>query len=184
MIEFDALADLFAPDVPALFDSERAAALSRRIRAIEARADVRDEHAHPSTEGEFPVTSKVIPYLTVTDARAAIDFYREVFGFDVKDGELFEMDDGRIGHATLELDDVAIYLSDEYPEMEVVAPATVGGSTMAIVITVPDADATFRHAIDAGARAQRPVGPGHGGRSGWFFDPWGHRWSPFTADPV
>lgn len=130
------------------------------------------------------MVSAVIPYLAVSDARAAIDFYCEVFGFAVKDGELYEMDDGRVGHATLATDDTTIYVSDEYPELEVFAPTSVGGSTMAIVITVPDADATYRHAIDAGARAQRPVEAAHGGRSGWFFDPWGHRWSPFTPDPA
>ena len=34
--------------------------------------------------------TSIIPYLTVTNGRAAIEFYSEVFGAEIVDGELFE----------------------------------------------------------------------------------------------
>lgn len=123
-------------------------------------------------------TPDLVPYLTVTDARAAIEFYRVAFEATLVEGELFEMDDGRIGHASLSVGEGLLYLSDEFPEMGVVAPETVGGSTMALVIKVADADETYDRAVAAGGRAQRPVQNQNGARSGWLLDPWGHRWSP------
>jgi uncharacterized glyoxalase superfamily protein PhnB len=123
----------------------------------------------------------LIPYLAVDDARAAIEFYGSVFGAGQVAGELFEMDDGRIGHATLAIGDGRLYLSDEYPEMNVQGPNARGGTTVAIVIQVDDADETYAAAVAAGALAERPVQNQHGARSGWFQDPWGHRWSPTSA---
>ncbi|MGH1492085.1 MAG: VOC family protein [Acidimicrobiales bacterium] len=126
----------------------------------------------------------IIPYLAVHDARAAMEFYATVFGATVVDGELFEMDDGRIGHVTLAIGAARIYVSDEYPEMNVTGPIARGGTTVAIVIHVADADETYGDALAAGATAERPVENQHGARSGWFVDPWGHRWSPTsTAKP-
>ena len=91
------------------------------------------------------------------------------------------MDDGRIGHASMHIGDAHFYLADEFPEMGIVSPPTLGGSTMAIVINVADADDTYAHAVAAGAIEERPVANQHGARSGWFKDPWGHRWSPTSA---
>lgn len=126
----------------------------------------------------------IIPYLAVDDARSAIEFYRRVFGAEPVDGELFEMDDGRIGHVTLAVGEARLYLSDEYPEMNVQGPKARGGTTVAIVIQVDDADDTYATAVAAGATAERPVENQHGARSGWFHDPWGHRWSPTSpANP-
>lgn len=123
----------------------------------------------------------LIPYLAVDDARAAIEFYGSVFGATPVTGELFEMEDGRIGHATLAIGEGRLYLSDEYPEMNVKGPKARGGTTVAIVIKVDDADETYGAAVAAGADAERPVQNQHGARSGWFQDPWGHRWSPTSA---
>lgn len=120
----------------------------------------------------------LIPYLCVDDGRAAIAFYETVFGAEVVEGELFEMDDGRIGHASLRIGEAVFFLSEEFPELEVVSPRTLGGTTMAVIINVADADATFELAVEHGATPQRPPEDQHGGRSGWIKDPWGHRWSP------
>lgn len=118
------------------------------------------------------------PYLTVSDARAAIEFYRAVFDAQVVEGEFYEMDDGRVGHVTLRLGGANLFVSEEFPEMEVVSPDTLGGCTAAIIVQVDDADATYALAVEHGAVGQRPPEDQHGGRSGWIKDPWGHRWSP------
>ena len=122
----------------------------------------------------------VVPYLTVGDSRAALDFYAEVFGA-TESGQRFEMDDGRIGHAEMSIDGQLFYMADEFPEMKLATPTTAGTNSVSMVIHVDDADAVYEHAVAAGATGERPVANQHGFRSGWFVDPWGHRWSPTSA---
>ena len=91
------------------------------------------------------------------------------------------MDDGRIGHAEMTIDGQLFYMADEFAEMKLQAPAGAGTNSVSIVINVADADVTYDSAVRAGATGERPVADQHGFRSGWFVDPWGHRWSPTSA---
>lgn len=119
--------------------------------------------------------TSTIPYLTVDDGPAAVDFYTNAFGFEVTE----RYDDGdRLGHATMTNGDATIFVSDEYPQLGAVAPKSLGGSTCAVSMSVPDPDATYAAAVEAGAQADRPVEMDGGGeRSGWLVDPFGHRWN-------
>lgn len=114
------------------------------------------------------------PYLTVDDAASAIAFYGKAFG--AVERMRYPMDDGRLGHAELAIDDAALMLSDEYPEVGARSPRTLGGATSAIVLTVDDVDAAYARAVDAGATADRPPSDDGDGRRGWLVDPYGHRW--------
>jgi PhnB protein len=125
-------------------------------------------------------TQVLIPYLTVGDTRAALLFYAEVFGAEPS-GELFEMDDGRIGHAEMTIASQVFYMADEFSEMNLASPQNQGSNSVSIVINVDDCDAVYAHALAAGATGERPPSNQHGHRSGWFVDPWGHRWSPTSA---
>ncbi len=120
--------------------------------------------------------NRITPYLSVSDGRAAIEWYGRVFGATVVDGELHAQGD-RIGHASLRIGDVDLYLSDEYPELGAESPTRLGGSTVALVVHVDDVDATWATAVEAGAEADRPPTDQMDFRSCWFRDPWGHRWS-------
>jgi PhnB protein len=52
---------------------------------------------------------------------------------------------------------------------------------MSLHVYVEDADGVFDRAIQAGARALRPVDDQfYGDRSGQFEDPFGHRWNVAT----
>ncbi len=129
----------------------------------------------PQTQETRPM---LIPYLTVGDARAAIQFYGEVLGAE-QQGESFEMEDGRIGHAELSIGEHVLYLADDFPEINLVHPAGHGGpKSMSLIVHVNDCDAVYAHALAAGATAERPPENAHGHRIAWFVDPWGHRWSP------
>lgn len=122
---------------------------------------------------------RVIPYLCVDGAADAIGFYTEVLGAT----ERMRMADpaGRVGHAELEIGDSLIMLSDEYPEMDVVGPKTVGGSPVTVSVYVEDVDAVFAAALAAGATETRPVeNQFYGDRSGQFVDPFGHKWNVAT----
>lgn len=128
-----------------------------------------------------PGYQRINAYLCVDGADEAIGFYRSVFG--AAERIRIPMADGRIGHAELLIGDAVVMISDEYPEMGVVSPSTLGGTTTSLNVYVADPDATHAAALAAGARELRPVQDQfHGDRSGQFVDPWGHRWN--VAKPV
>jgi PhnB protein len=121
----------------------------------------------------------VTPYLIVDGAAAAIDFYSSVLG--ARERMRLPMPDGRIGHAELEVGDSIIMLADENPDMDIRGPAPLGGTPVSLHIYVEDSDATFDRAVQAGAKALRPVEDRfYGDRSGQFEDPFGHRWDVST----
>lgn len=128
----------------------------------------------------------VAPYLSVRDGHAAIAFYRAAF--DAEELERYEYE-GKIGHATLRINDHVLMLADEFPEMEDmtgnVAPPTLGGrTTFTVNLTVDDADAWFDRAVAAGAAPIRPVTDEFFGRHGKLRDPFGHIWSVVTLNEV
>jgi PhnB protein len=121
----------------------------------------------------------ITPYLIVNGAAGAIDFYKQAFGAV----ELFRMPqpDGRIGHAELKIGDSVIMLADEYPEMQIVGPKTLGNSSVGILLYVDDADAVFAKALSLGASVNKPLmDQFYGDRSGTVVDPFGHKWTIAT----
>jgi uncharacterized glyoxalase superfamily protein PhnB len=125
--------------------------------------------------------SAITPYLTVHDGAAAIDFYVAAFG-GVEDFRVVG-DDGRLGHAEVRIGDARIQLSDEYPEIGISSPRTLGGSGVALSLTVDDCDAMWQRAVDAGAEGLRPPeDQPHGNRMAVVLDPFGHRW--FLLQPL
>ncbi len=122
---------------------------------------------------------QVVPYLCVDGASAAIEFYRNVFG--ATERMRMSEPDGTIGHAELEIGTALIMLSDEYPDLGIRAPKTIGGTPVTISVYVEDVDDVFTRAIHTGATALRPVKDQfYGDRTGQFEDPFGHRWSVAT----
>lgn len=115
------------------------------------------------------------PYLCVHDAAAALDFYAKAFGAT----ERMRMADpsGKIGHAEVKIGEAIIMLSDEFPEMGVRSPRSIGGSPTAILLYFEDVDAIAKRAVDAGGKLVRPVeNQFYGDRSGKLEDPFGHTW--------
>src|SRR5579862_9129506 len=122
---------------------------------------------------------RVTPYLHVDGAKAAIDFYISVLGAQEK--MTMPAPNGKVGHAELTIGDSMIMLADEFPDMGVLGPRSVGGSPVTIHVYVEDVDATFERAINAGSTALRPVeNKFYGDRGGEFEDPFGHHWSIAT----
>lgn len=118
---------------------------------------------------------RVTPYLCVDGANAAIEFYTNVF--DATERVRMPAPGNMIGHAELQIGDSLIMLADEFPEMDLRSPKSIGGTPVTISVYVEDVDAVFDRAVKAGARALRPVEDRfYGDRSGQFEDPFGHRW--------
>jgi PhnB protein len=71
-----------------------------------------------------------------------------------------------------------LHLADEFPEMGVLAPPSLGGTAVVLALDVADADAVFARAIAAGAVARQPLQDAFwGDRHGQLDDPFGHRWN-------
>ncbi|HLY43831.1 MAG TPA: VOC family protein [Terracidiphilus sp.] len=116
----------------------------------------------------------VVPLLAVRNGASAIDFYKRAFSAT----ELFRVDgeDGAVV-AHLSLGSSDFWLADESPENQNYSPASLGGSTVRMVMVVDDPDAIFNQAVAAGATPLWPVKdqPYHW-RIGRVVDPFGHHW--------
>ncbi len=129
----------------------------------------------PIPEGYHSVT----PYLIISGAADAIEFYKKAFGAI----ELLRMPypDGKIGHAEIKIGDSPIMLADEVPDMKYLSPKTLGGSPVSILLYVEDVDTVFNRAVAAGATQDRPVEDKfYGDRAGSLIDPFGHTWHVAT----
>ncbi|HYV13502.1 MAG TPA: VOC family protein [Pyrinomonadaceae bacterium] len=124
------------------------------------------------------VTS-LIPYLCYRDAAAAIDFYKRAFGAT----ELMRLAEpsGKIGHAELQIGDVILMISDEYPDYDAISAETLGGSPIKLHLYVPDVDQFAQRAVAEGAIVSRPIeDQSYGDRAGQLKDPFGYTWMVAT----
>jgi PhnB protein len=119
--------------------------------------------------------AEAMAYLRIGNAAAAIDFYAAAFG--ARERYRLMMPDGRIGHAQLEFGETCVMLASEFPEMGIVGPKTLGGTTVTMSLYVANADDVVDRAVKAGATLKRPVQDEfYGDRSGQVEDPFGHVW--------
>src|SRR4029434_5847828 len=117
--------------------------------------------------------SALTPYLCVSDSRAAIKWYGEVFQATVK-GTPYVMEDGRIGHVELEIGDALLMMADPFPEVDVEPPQPSNGSAVSLHIRVTDAAAVAGAPVRMGPRLDRGPESSSHGRSATFRDPFGH----------
>lgn len=120
----------------------------------------------------------VVPYLTVDDGAAAIDFYEKAFGAEC-DARM-PSEDGRVMHASLRLNGGYVMLSDDIMDGGggTQAPRKAGATTVTVHLEVEDADAVYNRAVDAGAEVVMPLeNQFWGARYGKLRDPFGHVWS-------
>jgi PhnB protein len=133
--------------------------------------------AKPVPEGYHTVT----PYLTFRDAAKAIEFYARAFG--ARETERMLGPDGKaVMHAELKIGDSIVMLSDEIPGMSTCrAPESLGGTTTGLLLYVPDVDAAFKRAVDAGCKVLLPLADMFwGDRFGKLEDPFGQQWMMAT----
>lgn len=129
----------------------------------------------PIPQGYHSVT----PYLSLSDAARAIDFYKRAFGAQ----EVMRMDapGGKIGHAEIKIGDSMIMLADEMPGSGCRSPQSLGGTTAGVFLYVENVDAVFNQAVSAGAQVDTPLADMFwGDRYGRLKDPFGHSWSVAT----
>jgi predicted enzyme related to lactoylglutathione lyase len=129
------------------------------------------------------VPGGVIPYLIVSDARRALDWYVEALGAR-RSGETMVMPDGRIGHAEIEVAGGIVYLADPGPASRVAPPEPGEFARVSLTAQVPDLHEFVDRAVAAGADLERaPMDTPHGVQ-GVIVDPFGHRWLLSTPSPA
>lgn len=122
----------------------------------------------------------ITPMLVVKDGLKAIEYYKKVFGA-IDKGTMMMPDNKSVAHATLEIGNSKIMLSDEFPEMKSLSPESVGGTPVSLYLYVENVDKTFNLAISEGATSLDPVVDQFwGDRHGAIKDPFGHIWSIAT----
>ncbi len=120
------------------------------------------------------------PHISVSDAKAAIEFYKKAFGATELTRHMAP-DGKRIMHAALQVNGGVLMLNDEFPEYtggKSNTPEALGGSPVTLHLQVTDADAVFDQAVAAGAAIKLPLMDQFwGDRYGQVKDPFGHNWS-------
>lgn len=115
------------------------------------------------------------PYLRVDNAREAIAWYVRALGAMEK--ECHTMPDGKVVHAELDLHGNVLYLADTDKTGQFARPKNYNEVPIGLFVAVPDVDAVFKRAIEAGAQVDRePVDQDYGQRTAGFIDPYGHVW--------
>jgi uncharacterized glyoxalase superfamily protein PhnB len=120
--------------------------------------------------------STVTLHLVVRDAALAAAWYEAVFGA-VERGRL-EVPGGKLMQLELSFGDTQVMLADEFPELDVLSPLSIGGTATVLHFAAADADAVWRRALDSGAEVRQPLDDAFWGeRYGQITDPFGHRWA-------
>lgn len=140
-----------------------------------------------SPEPESRPYPPLAPYLTVSDAAAAIAFYVEAFGAEEIERALTP-DSRKIMHAEVAINGGMIMLSDDFAESpaEGSTPEALGGSPVTIHLSVEHPEALWERAVAAGADVTMPLERQFwGALYGRLRDPFGHHWSIISAiEPV
>jgi len=122
----------------------------------------------------------VTPELAIRNGAETIEFYKRAFGAEER-MRVPGPDGKSVMHAELKIGDSIVMVSEEQPGFGCRAPASAGGPTSALYLYVPDVDAAFKRAVNAGARVTMPVTDMFwGDRFGQVEDPSGHRWGLAT----
>jgi PhnB protein len=118
----------------------------------------------------------IVPHIVVQGAERAAAFYARAFG--AEEVSRIPVPDGRLMSVQLRIGGGLLHLADEFPEMGVLAPPTIGGTPVVLALEVADAEEVFARAVAAGATVRQPLAEMFwGDRHGQLEDPFGHRWN-------
>lgn len=125
-------------------------------------------------------TTGLFPHIVCDGASDAIDFYKKAFGAV----EMMRLagDNGRLMHASVMINDGVLMLVDENKDYGIIGPKSLGGCPATLHLPVPDVDASFARAVEAGAKTiMPPTDMFWGDRYGMVEDPFGYRWAMATT---
>ena len=117
----------------------------------------------------------ITPHIVVRDAARAAEWYADALGAEGRNP--IPVPGGKLMSVELWFGDSAVMVADEFPEMGILSPQSVGGTSTVLNIYVENVDALWERALEAGAEVLHPLGDTFwGDRHGQITDPFGHRW--------
>ena len=117
-----------------------------------------------------PIKTSIAPWLSVSRATEAVDYYKAAFG--AVEWYRLEDDAGKVVVAQLAIEGADFWLQEDVDS----SPASLGHRSVRMILTVDDPDSVFEQAIAAGATEVAAVSEDHGWRIGRVADPFGHHW--------
>ena len=129
----------------------------------------------PADNWKADAPTSLIPTLVIEGANAALAWYEKVYA-GVSSDVMRDEGGTKLHHACLTLPgDGKFFLSDPMPS------AGFPPSVANLYLYMPDVDAVYKRAVEAGATAKtEPVDQFWGDRSGHIVDPFGIRWTLAT----
>ncbi len=122
----------------------------------------------------------IVPSITVSDGKAALEFYKKAFGAEVQ-FVMTEPGGPQIAYAEVAIGNSYFTVNDEVPSHNALSPTSRGGPTGGFMIYVDDCDKLYSQAVAAGAQPYMPpMDMFWGDRMGAVNDPFGHRWAVAT----
>jgi PhnB protein len=117
----------------------------------------------------------ITPHLVVRGAARAAAWYVEALGAEER--SRIEVPGGKLMQVELRFGDATVMLADEFEELGVLSPLSIGGTATVLHLSTDDVDALWQRAVDAGAEVRQPLSDAFWGeRYGQITDPFGHRW--------
>jgi PhnB protein len=117
----------------------------------------------------------ITPHIVVRDAACAAEWYKQAFGAEER--SRVPLPGGKLMSVELWFGDSAVMVADEFPELGIRSPQTVGGTSTVLNVYTEDVDALWKRAVEAGAEVLHPLRDQFwGDRHGQLTDPFGHRW--------
>src|SRR5438874_5208980 len=92
--------------------------------------------------------SRLTPHLVTRDPAAAAAWYGSVLG--AAEESRITLPGGRVLTVELRFADSKLAIGDEFPDMGIVSPLTLGGTYGALHLAVADADRVWQRALAAG----------------------------------
>jgi predicted enzyme related to lactoylglutathione lyase len=176
---FEALRESVTPVDPGPeFAGRLRTRLTREVFASPG-GDMSQQTVATRVEREPARPATLTPYIVVSDARRAMDWYVEVLGARRR-GEPHVNADGTIGHAEVGIGDAVLMFAEAsglWPDVPVRAPDSPVTFSHTLHLEVDDVDGTTERARRSGASVEREPTDQPYGRGAVIVDPFGHRWT-------
>lgn len=135
-------------------------------------------HGEFTTNGRPNGFSSLTPFIAVSPAHEALQFYCDVFGATVMGRTEFG---GLLAHAELDLGHGRLQLGEPSPEYHLAPQSSTDDACFSLALYVTDVDETIARAVAAGAVVREPaIDFVSGDRFASIRDPFAVRWSLLT----
>ncbi|WP_276381378.1 VOC family protein [Flavobacterium sp. H4147] len=119
------------------------------------------------------IKTTIKPFLTVSDAVIAVDFYTNAFG--AVESKRFSLPDNKIS-SVITIEDAEFYLSDEEPCDGTASAGQISNAPIRIILETSNPDQLFENALKLGAEEICPLTTEEDWKIGKLKDPFGHIW--------